>query len=85
MECWIDVTDETDRCVVRLAGRLGAAQVPDLSLVCRNNTRARLLIDLSDLLNADASGIEALRRLRREGATLTGVSEYLRLKLDSVL
>ena len=83
MECWIDVTDETDRCIVRLAGRLGAAQVPDLSLVCRNNSRSRLLLDLSDLLNADPIGIETLRRLRREGATLIGVSEYLRLKLDS--
>jgi hypothetical protein len=83
VECWIDVTHESDRSVVRVAGRLGSAQVPDLSLACSNVAGGHLLIDLSDLLNADSIGVEALRRLRRDGATFVGVSEYLRLKLDA--
>jgi hypothetical protein len=83
VECWIDVTDETDRSVVRLAGRLAGAQVPDLSLVCSRIATPRLYLDLSDLLAADAVGVETLRRLRREGATLVGLSEYLRIKIDS--
>jgi hypothetical protein len=83
VECWIDVTHESDRYVIRLAGRLGGAQVPDLSLACRNAAGGQLFLDLSDLLNADAIGIETLRRLRREGAILIGASQYIRLKLDS--
>ena len=69
--------------MIRLAGRLGGAQVPDLSLACRNLGSGQLFLDLSDLLNADAIGIETLRRLRREGAILIGASQYIRLKLDS--
>jgi hypothetical protein len=83
VECWIDVVHERDRSVVRLAGRLGGEAVPDLSVACSNIASGRLHIDLSDLLNADAIGVEALRRLRREGATFVGLSEYLRLKLDA--
>ena len=83
MECWIDVTDESERSVVRLAGRLAGAHVPDLSLVCSRSAAPHLCLDLSDLLAADAVGVETLRRLRREGATLVGVSEYMRMKLDA--
>jgi hypothetical protein len=42
-----------------------------------------LVIDLADLLNADATGVDALRRLQREGATFVKVSQYMRLKMDA--
>jgi hypothetical protein len=35
-------------------------------------------IDLTDLLSADAVGLDALRRLRIDGAQLVGVAQYLR-------
>ena len=85
VECRIEVDVYADRTVVRVEGRLGGAQVPDLLQVCTGISRHLLNIDLTDLLNADLAGVEALRQLRREGATLAGLSEYLRLKLDSAV
>ena len=81
MDCWIGVVQETDRRVVRLAGRLSVAQVPELLEACAEAPPIEL--DLTDLVSADAAGIEALQRLRSQGATLVGAPGYLQLKLDS--
>ena len=81
MDCWIGVAQETDRRLVRLAGRLSVAQIPELLGVCTDVIP--LQIDLSDLVSADVAGIEALQRLRSHGAILTGAPGYLQLKLDS--
>ena len=62
--------DEIDRRLVRLAGRLSVAQVPELLGVCANV--ASIQLDLTDLVSVDATGIEALQRLRDKGAELTG-------------
>ena len=83
MECWIGHVDEPEKRVVRVAGYLASAQVPDLVEVCRGSLTLPLVIDLSDLLNADIVGIDALRRLARDGAVLVHVPEYIRLKLNS--
>jgi hypothetical protein len=83
VECLIAHTDEPNRRVVRIAGRLNFAQVPDLIRVCGDRAGRQLTLDLTELLHADAIGIEALRRLRREGATLDKLSEYMRLKLET--
>ena len=81
VECWIGVVEEPDRRVVKLAGRLGVAQVPELLGVCE---QARSLeIDLTDLISADMAGIEALQLLRGRGASLVRAPGYLQLKLDS--
>jgi hypothetical protein len=75
------VVQEADRRIVRLAGRLTVAQVPELHGAC---AEARPLhIDLTDLVSADAPGIEALQRLRGKGATLVGTPGYIQMKLDS--
>ena len=42
-----------------------------------------LQIELTDLVSADAAGIEALQRLRGQGASLVGAPGYLQMKLDS--
>ena len=42
-----------------------------------------LELDLTDLVSADAAGIEALQRIRAQGATLVGAPGYIQLKLDS--
>ena len=82
MDCWIGVVKEADRLVVTLAGRLSAAQVPELLTACAANAGA-IELDLSDLVSADAPGIEAMQLLRGKGARLIGVPGYIRLKLDT--
>jgi hypothetical protein len=76
VECRILIAQQPDGCVVQLAGCLKAAQVHELRRVC-DGFSGRLRIDLSDLLSADAVGIDALRRLRRDGAEFMGVAQYL--------
>jgi hypothetical protein len=57
VDCWIGVVQQTDRRLVRLAGRLSAAQVPELLGFCAEI--APLQVDLTELVPADAAGIEA--------------------------
>jgi hypothetical protein len=93
VNCWIGVFQEDRLRVVRLAGQLGEAQVPELLLACEASraSGARepwtegdvLKIDLTELVSADAAGIEALQRVRAGGATLAGASGYIQLKLDA--
>ena len=61
-----------------LAARISTQ--PDLE-VCGKAFPVEL--DLSDLVSADAAGIEALQRLRGQGVMLVGAPGYLQLKLDS--
>ena len=81
MDCWIGVVQERDRRIVTLAGRLGEEQVPALLQVCAQT--GVLQLDLSDLLAADAAGVDALRRMRASGALLVGIPGYIRMKLES--
>ena len=84
VDCWIGVVTENDRRIVRLAGRLSVAQVPELMGACDADRPLPLQLDLSELVSADAPGIDALQRLRRKGATLVGIPGYIQIKLDSV-
>ncbi|HMC77110.1 MAG TPA: hypothetical protein VKH34_08250 [Vicinamibacterales bacterium] len=81
MDCWIGVETEADRRVVRVAGRLSVAQVPELLSACAAD--GPLALDLSDVVSVDVAGIEALQRVRAQGATLVGAPGYIQLKLDS--
>jgi hypothetical protein len=80
--CRFQFRRENDRLVVRLAGRLGEAQVPDLLEACAQPGEPPIL-ELDDLLSADAVGIDALLRIQQQGIRLAGLPEYLRLKLES--
>lgn len=82
MECWIGIVADGDRRILRLAGRLSVAQVPELFNACAGQTGIEL--DLTDLLSADPAGIEALQRMRRHGATLSGIPGYIQLQLHTV-
>jgi len=73
---------EGDRRVIRVAGRLGVAHVPELLIAC--DGEGALELNLSDLASADNAGIEALQRVRRKGATLVGTPGYIQLKIDSL-
>ena len=81
MECWIGVTTADNRRVIRVAGRLSVAHVAELLTACAGVESLEL--DLSDLVSADLAGIEALQRVRSNGATLVGTPGYIRLKIDS--
>jgi hypothetical protein len=81
VDCWIGVIHEADKCLVRVAGTLTRAQVPELVKACSNC--GTLVLDLHDVVNADAAGIDALRGFRNAGATLVGTSGYILMKIDS--
>jgi hypothetical protein len=81
VDCWIGVVQEADRRTIRLAGRLGVAQVPELIRACV--TPGDLQLDLTDLVSADVAGLEALQRVRAKGALLVGVPGYIQMKLDT--
>jgi hypothetical protein len=76
------VAREDDTRVIRLAGRLSAEQVPDFFRACGDE--GAMTLDLTDLISVDPAGIDALQRLRRQGARLTGVTGYIQLRLDSL-
>jgi ABC-type transporter Mla MlaB component len=81
VDCWIGVTTELNRRVVRVAGRLSVAQVPELLTACA--AADPLEVDLNDVVSVDTAGIEALQRIREHGAALVGAPGYIQLKLDS--
>ena len=81
VECWIEILQEQQRLVVRLAGRLGEAQVAALVGACLQ-TKMPPRLELGDLVSADSMGIDALLRLEQRGAQLIGLPTSLRLKLD---
>jgi len=81
VNCWIGVVQETGRRVVRLVGRFSLAHVQELLTACGSGDA--LVLDLTDLLSADTAGIDALRQLQDQGATLVGVPGYIELKLES--
>ena len=68
--------------VVRIAGSLSDAHVPDLLIAC-GQAPGPVRVDLTDVMTIDAIGVDALRRVRKAGAQLVGISKYLRLKLES--
>ena len=82
MDCWIGIVQEGGRRVVRLAGRLAEAQVPELLMACDPGP---VEVDLSDLLSADAAGLDALQRLHARGAVLVRVPGYIQLRLAASL
>lgn len=81
MLCRIESRRQNDRIVLRLVGRLAEAQVPAL-LEAFATAGETPLIELDELVSADAVGVDALLRMERLGAELIGLAEYLRLTLD---
>jgi hypothetical protein len=41
-------------------------------------------LDLTELVSTDAAGLEALSRVREQGAMLTGAPTYIQLRLDAI-
>ena len=80
--CRIESRRESSGLVVRVAGRLGEGQVPDLLEACVQTTGA--IIELDQLTSADVAGIATLWRLEQQGARLVGLPEYLRLTIETL-
>lgn len=83
MDCRIEVVDEGRHRLVRLAGRLAEAQVPELLETCGQKA-LRIQLHLGDLISVDTVGLYALQRLRQAGAELLEVPSYIMLKLDAL-
>ena len=81
MDCWIGVGQSGTRRVVRIAGRLTSTHVPELLKAC--NGSRELELDLSELISADVAGIDAIRRIHSNGASLIRASGYIQFQLDS--
>ena len=64
--------------VLRLAGSLGAREVPELERSAEAGVGA---LDVSDLLSVDEEGVAALRRLRARGVEIRSPSRYLAMLL----
>ena len=67
---------------MRLAGHLSEAQVPELLASCAQ--ASGLVLELDELVSADAVGLDALQRIEQQGAQLVGLLEYLRFELDTL-
>jgi hypothetical protein len=74
----ITLVPDEEAGVLRLAGRLRVAEVPELERSARAGVRA---LDLADLTGADEQGLAAIRRLRDRGVELRNPSHYLALLL----
>ena len=77
----MEIVDRRDHRLIRLAGRLAEAQVPELRKACAT-TVAGIHLDLGELISVDSVGLEALDSLRGAGAQLLEVPAYIQLKLD---
>ena len=80
MHCQITVRRENDRVVVHLAGRLAGKEVPELLEACIADRPP--ILELDELVSADAVGLDALLRIEEGGGQLIGPPEYIRLKLN---
>ncbi len=80
MHCRIDIERVAGDLVIRLAGRLSEAEVPELLRAC--GSKQPTILHLDELVSTDAVGIDALMRIERGGWRLVGLPQYVRLKMD---
>jgi ABC-type transporter Mla MlaB component len=84
VECLMEIVDSSDRRLIRLAGRLTAAQIPDL-LQAHASAERQVFLHLGDLVSVDAAGLDVLCRLQRSGTPLVDVPVYIQLKIDAAI
>lgn len=78
----MEIVDGADHRLIRLAGRLTAAQVPEL-LHAHAAAAQVVRLHLGQLVSVDAAGLDVLRRLRRGGTAFLEVPVYIQLKIDA--
>ncbi len=77
------VQENDDSSVVRLSGRLTNEFVAEAKRVCFS-AAPPLLIDATELQDADADGFALLADLVKEGARVEGLSGYLTMRVRAV-
>jgi anti-anti-sigma regulatory factor len=80
MEIRIDITSEGNETVVHIAGRLSGVAVAQLRKAC-DSIEGAFVLDLSNLLFADAAGIDVIRKLDEKGPEVRGASPFIQLLL----
>jgi CheY-like chemotaxis protein len=73
--------DDEGEVVMALHGWLSAAEVGELERLFASRAQPPR-IDLAQLTGVDMDGLRALRRLREDGARLTGATPYVALLLE---
>ncbi len=69
--------------VVRLSGRLADEFVAEARRVCFSAAEP-LLVDATELQDADADGLALLVKILEGGARVEGLSEYLAMRVDAL-
>ena len=82
MEIRLDLMTEGQKTIVSVAGRLSGVAVAQLKNVC-DPIEGALVLELLNLLSADAEGIDFIRTLGRKGAEIRGASPFIQLLLDN--
>ena len=77
----IDIISEGSQTVVHVAGRLSGAAVARLRKEC-DPIKGAFVLDLSNVLFADAAGIDVIRTLGGKGVEVRGASPFVQLLLD---
>ena len=72
-----------DRSTVGLAGRLAGEFVAEAERVCLS-AEAPLLIDATDLQEADADGLALLAKFLAGGGRIENLSKYLALRVEAL-
>jgi anti-anti-sigma regulatory factor len=80
MEIRIDIKAEGPKTVVHVAGRLSGRAVAQFSEAC-DPIEDAFVLDLSDLLFADATGIDVIQTTVEKGAEVRGASPFVQLLL----
>ena len=77
----VDAATHDSKTVVVVAGRLAGEEVREFLRACRA-IEGEFELDLTSVRSADSEGIEAIRKLVREGRKLRGASPFIRLLLN---
>jgi anti-anti-sigma regulatory factor len=74
----IDISDEPDRVVLTLTGRIQAEQVSDLQNLLGQLPDHNLVLDLREVKLVDRDAVRFLAELEAEGAKLRNRSAFIR-------
>ena len=74
----IQKSDEHNRVVLNLIGRIQANQVAELEALLKSETDHNLVLDLKDVKLVDRDAVRFLARSEAEGAKLRNCSAFIR-------
>jgi len=81
MDIRIDIETKGSVDVVHVSGRLIVSSVKQLTDACEP-MEGNFVLDLSNLVFADAAAVDAIRSLREKGVDIQGASTFIKLLID---